>query len=85
MLSICFITSLSEELINESICLANSLLFCKIFFSSILNGVFNYSAVDKKAVEDTIEYLYLNGKIKKIKVVKHLFRFLKEWIKKKLL
>lgn len=51
----------------------------------ILGGVFNYNPTDKKAVEDAIEYLYLNGKIKKIKLVKHLFRFFKGWFQKKFL
>lgn len=51
----------------------------------VLSNVFNYSAVDKKSVEDLIEFLHSNKRIKKIKVLKKIWLFLEDWIRRKFL
>jgi hypothetical protein len=51
----------------------------------VLGSVFNYSAADKKACEDAIEFLHSNKRIKKIKVWKKLFLYFHDWLQRKLL
>lgn len=49
----------------------------------VLSSVFNYSAADKKSCEDSIEFLWSNKRIKKIKLWKKVVLFLEDWVKRK--
>jgi hypothetical protein len=49
----------------------------------ILSGIFNYSPADKKGVEDTVEFLHANKRIKRVKLIKKVLLFVGEWIKRK--
>lgn len=51
----------------------------------VLSSVFNYSAADKKSCEESIEFLWSNKRIKKIKFWKKVFLYLEDWLKRKLL
>ena len=51
----------------------------------ILNNTFSYSNVEHKQVEDIVEFLWANGKIKKVSFGKKALAFCKDWIKRKFL
>lgn len=51
----------------------------------VLNSFFTYNDADKKVVEEQIEFLWSNKRIKKIKLFKKVWLFLGEWIQRKFL
>ena len=51
----------------------------------VLHAVFNYTPAEKKSVEDVIQFLHENKRIKKIKAWKKVLLFLVSLIKRKLL
>ena len=51
----------------------------------ILNNVFSYSNAEQKQVDEMIDFLHANGKVKKVSFVKKAVAFCKDWLKRKLL
>jgi len=49
----------------------------------ILNNVFSYSNAEHKQVEEMVDFLWANGKIKKVSFVKKALAFCKDWLKRK--
>ena len=52
---------------------------------NILNQLFNLTPDEKKAIENQIEFLFLNKKIKVMGKVKFISKVLFSWVKKKVL
>jgi hypothetical protein len=50
---------------------------------NVLHKVFNYTAVDKKNVEEVIEFLHSTNKIKKVAFLKKVGAVVLDWIKRK--
>ena len=50
-----------------------------------LNNIFDYAEAEKVLVDERIEFLWNNGDIKKIPLIKQIISVSWEWIKKKLL
>jgi hypothetical protein len=49
----------------------------------VLGTVFSHTPVEKKAIEDQIEFLWANKRIKKIKLLKKIWLFLEDYVKRK--
>lgn len=52
---------------------------------NVLHKIFNYNAVDRKAVEECIEFLWQTKKIHKVKFMKKVVHLVLDWLKRKLL
>lgn len=51
----------------------------------VLDSVFTYSEFEKKQVDQTVEFLHINGQIKKVSMLKKFGSLLWAWLKKKVL
>lgn len=51
----------------------------------VLHTIFTYSEADKKHIDQTIEFLYANGKIKKVSSFRRFFAVVLDWVSRKFL
>lgn len=57
----------------------------KLLVLKVLTATFNYNEQDKKQIDQTIEFLHSNKRIKKVSTFRKISSMVWEWLKKKLL